>query len=145
MSAPERSALLLSERTCRVATVDASGAPHISALWFVWDGEALWLNSLYKSQRWTNIVRDKRVSVLIDAGEEFSELRGIQISGSAVPIGEVPRAAASHADLVEPERLFAEKYTGGHVVYDGRHAWIRVIPEKISSWDFRKTITTIPS
>jgi hypothetical protein len=24
------------------------------------------------------------------------------------------------------------------IVRDGRHAWLRLTPEKISSWDFRK-------
>jgi hypothetical protein len=24
------------------------------------------------------------------------------------------------------------------MVHDGRHAWLRVVPEKITSWDFRK-------
>jgi hypothetical protein len=23
-------------------------------------------------------------------------------------------------------------------VYDGRHAWLRITPTKIASWDFRK-------
>jgi hypothetical protein len=24
------------------------------------------------------------------------------------------------------------------VVHDGRHGWLRLVPEKITSWDFRK-------
>ena len=34
---------------------------------------------------------------------------------------------------------FARKYLGGdEMVHDERHAWLRVMPRKISSWDFRK-------
>ena len=48
-------------------------------------------------------------------------------------------APVSRTDrLVEPERLFGEKYAGGCFGHDGRHAWLRVVPEKITSWDFRK-------
>jgi hypothetical protein len=33
----------------------------------------------------------------------------------------------------------ARKYMGGDVMYhDGRHGWLRMVPEKVTSWDFRK-------
>lgn len=42
-------------------------------------------------------------------------------------------------ELAEPERLFARKYAGGDTYTpDGRHAWLKVVPDKIVSWDFRK-------
>jgi hypothetical protein len=38
-----------------------------------------------------------------------------------------------------PEKLFGERYFGGSLDgYDGRHAWLRLEPTKIVSWDFRK-------
>jgi hypothetical protein len=137
MSSEERDAFLHDERTCRVATTGPEG-PHLTALWFVWDGAALWLTSIVKSQRWTDLGRDPRVSVLIDAGEGFGELRGVEIRGSAEPIGEVPRTGEPNEDLVEPERQFGDKYAGGSFSHDGRHALLRVVPERIVSWDFRK-------
>jgi len=36
------------------------------------------------------------------------------------------------------EQAMADKYSGGQKVIDGRHGWLRVVPEKITSWDFRK-------
>jgi hypothetical protein len=43
------------------------------------------------------------------------------------------------ARLAEPERLFARKYSGTDAMHhDGRHAWLRLVPDKITSWDFRK-------
>jgi nitroimidazol reductase NimA-like FMN-containing flavoprotein (pyridoxamine 5'-phosphate oxidase superfamily) len=138
MSPEERDEFLAMERTCRVATVKSDGAPHVSALWFVWDGEALWLTSIVKSQRWTDIEREQRVSVLVDTGRDFGELRGVEISGTAQSVGEVPRTGEPHEELVEPERLFGDKYAAGKFAHDGRHAWLRIVPEKIVSWDFRK-------
>lgn len=44
MTPEECHAYLTEARTCRVGTTRADGTPHVSALWFVWDGEALWLN-----------------------------------------------------------------------------------------------------
>jgi hypothetical protein len=138
MTTDEVDAYLRAARTCRVGTVGADGGPHVSALWFVWDGEAVWLNSLFKSQRWVNAVRTPRVSLLVDGGEEFMELHGVEIIGDAEVVGDVPRTDTPDPALAEPERLFGDKYVGGRFASDGRHAWLRVVPVKIVSWDFRK-------
>jgi hypothetical protein len=138
MSAVELNDFLIEERTCRVATVGADGRPHNTPLWFVWDGQALWLNSIVKSQRWTDIGRQPRVSVIVDAGQDFGELRGAELIGELEPVGDVPRTSAPDAELEEPERLFGAKYAGGVFHPDGRHAWLRLSPEKVVSWDFRK-------
>ncbi len=99
---------------------------------------ALWLTSIVASQRWTDLQRDSRVSVIVDAGTDFMELRGVEMRGVAETVGEVPRTGAPVPELETPERLFADKYAGGHMHHDGRHAWLRVTPRKIVSWDFRK-------
>ena len=138
MSEEERDGFLAEERTCRVATVGGDGAPHVTPLWFVWDGDALWLTSIVRSQRWADLERDGRVSVVIDAGTDYMELRGVEISGVARPVGEVPRTGEPVAELETPERLFGDKYTGGQMFHDGRHAWLKIVPDKIVSWDFRK-------
>ncbi len=137
MTPDERDAFLLRQRTCRVATAATEG-PHLTALWFVWDGTSLWLTSIVASQRWTDLERDPRVSVLVDAGEEYTELRGVEIRGRAEVVGEVPRSGRPQDELIVPERLFGDKYVGGPFAHDGRHAWLQVVPEKIVSWDFTK-------
>jgi PPOX class probable F420-dependent enzyme len=139
MSAQEVDDFLGAERTCRVATVGGDGRPHVAPLWFVWDGAALWLNSLTRSQRWTDLARDPRIAVVVDAGVEYTELRGVEVSGRAEVVGEVPRGEAENPELAPVERAFARKYGGTDTyVPDGRHAWMRITPDKVVSWDFRK-------
>jgi hypothetical protein len=138
MSPEERDQFLAGERTCRVATAGGAGGPHVTPLWFAWDGTSLWLTSLVNSQRWTDLLRDPRVSAVVDAGDGYMELRGVELRGRAVPVGEAPRAGEPVAELEVPERIFADKYAGGRVHHDGRHAWLRITPDKIVSWDFRK-------
>jgi hypothetical protein len=147
MSAQERDAFLGEQRTCRLASL-GPGGPHVSPVWFVWDGALLWVYSLTRSQRWTDIQRDPRVAAVIDAGEHYHELHGVEIEGEAAVVGPVPRTADAEsglpehelAELAEPERLMAAKYEhpGGGMIHDGRHAWLRITPGKITSWDFRK-------
>ena len=125
MTSEELDSFLGEQRTCRVATVGLGG-PHVAPVWIVWDGQALWIYSLTRSQRWANLSRDPRVAVVADTGHHYHELRGLAL------------------DLAEPEALLAAKYfRPGGMIHDGRHAWLRIAPLKIVSWDFRK-LATLP-
>jgi Pyridoxamine 5'-phosphate oxidase len=138
MSDAERDEFLRAERTCRVATVGTEG-PHVAPLWFVWHDGALWLTSLNRSQRWTDLERDPRIAVVVDAGHDYVELRGVELRGRVEIVGEVPRTGEPGPRLEPVERAFGEKYLdGAEFGYDGRHAWLALRPEKIVSWDFRK-------
>jgi PPOX class probable F420-dependent enzyme len=173
MSADELTSFLGEQRTCRFATTGPDG-PHVAPVWFVWDGQALWVYSLTRSQRWANLARDPRVAVVVDDGHHYHELRGVEVEGEAVMVGPVPRTGGEDQpapELAEPERLMAAKYfdpahqaagagrtnpaagggpphqaadTAPGMVHDGRHAWLRITPDKIVSWDFRK-LATLPS
>ncbi len=138
MSDAERDEFLREERTCRVATV-GTGGPHVAPLWFVWHDSALWLTSLNRSQRWTDLERDPRIAVVVDTGHDYMELRGVELRGRVEVVGEVPRTGEPEPRLEPIERAFAEKYIGGaEFGHDGRHAWLVLHPEKIVSWDFHK-------
>jgi hypothetical protein len=137
MSEPDLDAFLAQQRTCRVATASELG-PHLTPLWYAWDGTALWLTSIVSSQRWTDLARDPRVAVLVDAGDDYAELRGVELRGRVEIVGEVPRTGLPESQLDEPERLFAGKYANSDAMHhDGRHAWLRLVPDKVTSWDFR--------
>ncbi|MFE1802441.1 pyridoxamine 5'-phosphate oxidase family protein [Streptomyces sp. NPDC059517] len=139
MTPEELDEFLTTQRTCRVATVSADGAPHVSTLWFVWDGKSLWLYSITRSKRWADLRRDPRVAVVVDAGEEYDQLRGVEVSGSVEFVGEAPRTGEPYPELDAVERLFARKNFGlNEMPHDGRHAWMRLTPEATASWDFRK-------
>jgi Pyridoxamine 5'-phosphate oxidase len=70
MGKAELDAVLTEQRTCRVATASQDG-PHLTPLWYVWDGTALWLYSVVRSQRWTDISRG---SVRVAAARELGVL-----------------------------------------------------------------------
>ncbi|MFH8726914.1 pyridoxamine 5'-phosphate oxidase family protein [Streptomyces termitum] len=139
MTPQELDSFLAEQRTCRVASVSADGRPHVSALWYAWDGTSLWLYSITRSRRWSELRADPRISVLVDDGVEYGELRGAELSGTAVFVGEAPRTGEPCPELDAVERLFAAKNFGLETMpHDGRHAWLRLTPDAIASWDFRK-------
>jgi PPOX class probable F420-dependent enzyme len=140
MTPQEIDTFLRESRTIRVASLGVDGAPHVSPLWFAWDGQNIWLTSVVKSQRWTNLMRDARVSAVVDAGDDFMSLHGVEIIGKVEVVGDVPRLNNTDERVAEAERLYGDKYAGGNYVSDERHAWLRLTPEKVVSWDFRKML-----
>ena len=138
MTPEERDAYLAETRTCRVATVGLDG-PHNTALWFYWDGTYFWMQSITRAQRWADLQRDPRVAIVVDTGVDYFELCGVEILGSVEFVGEQPRTGEPNAalDAMEPH-FFAKYFNTSEVFHDGKHAWMRIKPTKISSWDFRK-------
>lgn len=138
MTAVERDDFLDASRTCRVATASPDGRPHVAPLWYVWEGGRIWLYSVVKSQRWVDISRNPRCSVVIDDGDAYATLRGVELSGVAEVVGEVPRIGEPHPKLAAIEDRFWRKYGSGTFRFDGRHAWLKLRPDHEVSWDFRK-------
>jgi nitroimidazol reductase NimA-like FMN-containing flavoprotein (pyridoxamine 5'-phosphate oxidase superfamily) len=142
MTDDERDAFLAVERTCRVATVGPDGWPHATALWFAWEGGYFWIYSITRAQRWADLQRDPRIAIVVDTGVDYLELQGVEVMGTAEVVGDVPRKGEPVAELEAVETIFARKYMGGdQMFHDGTHAWLRVTPTKIASWDFRKLAT----
>lgn len=140
MSASDQDALLRRARTCRLATVDAHGWPRVTPVWFWWDGQAIWVRSLLRSQRWSDVLRDPHVSLVVDVGDRYEELRGVELTGRAQAVPDVDdpssaRDSPGHAvDRVTAG--FAEKYdTSPARLDDGRHGWLRIEVDGRFSWD----------
>ena len=72
----------------------------------------MWLYSITRSQRWTDLQRDPRVALLVEAGEAYNELRGVEVHGTVEVVGEVPRTGGADDALTEPERLFDGQVPG---------------------------------
>jgi hypothetical protein len=108
-------------------------------MWFAWDGRALWLYSLTPSRRGAHLRANPSLAVVVDTGLAYGELRGVELAGRVEMVGEHPRTGRPCPEVEEPERLFAARYHEGQALpHDGRHGWLRLVPEREVSWDFRK-------
>lgn len=83
MTPAEQLELLDSERVVVISSHGPRGWPHSMPMWFtVRDGE-IWIWTFAKSQKVKNLERDNRCTLLLEAGHEYQELRGIQIEAEA--------------------------------------------------------------
>jgi PPOX class probable F420-dependent enzyme len=83
MTDDEVEEFLQGRRTMAVASIGPTGRPHVVAMWYAFlDGApAIWTYG--KSQKVVNLRRDPRVTCLVEDGEEYSELRGVELVASA--------------------------------------------------------------
>lgn len=125
--------LLSTERTLRAGTVSPDGTPHVAPLWFLWHDGAIWLTSLRRSKRQSDLTAGSRVALCVDTGVEYSELRGAVLYGT-------PQVADEDPEMPEARKAFAKKNWGIDDLPDVRksHVWLKMVPDKIVSWDFRK-------
>lgn len=83
MTEAEIADFLERSRTATIATLGASGAPHLVAMWYaVIDGD-LWIETKVKSQKVVNLRRNPVMSASIEAGQSYDALRGVTIEGTA--------------------------------------------------------------
>ncbi len=139
MTPEEIKAFIESKRTANLATVGATGHPHVVAMWYaVIDGQ-IWFETKAKAQKTVNLRRDPRATVLLEDGLTYDTLRGVSLEGSAVVVD-------------DPDALWAvgvsvwERYTGPYTedmrpfveVMLHKRVAVRLDVDRIRSWDHRK-------
>lgn len=139
MDDDEVAAYLAGSVRARVATVGKDGAPHVVPMsYVVLDGNiTFWADNV--SQKMVNLQRDPRVSVIIDDGMDFQELRGVQVTGTATlhADDETNGRIADLFALMAPEEHREAAKTMLLSLAAERTAVV-VHPTRVSSWDHRK-------
>jgi PPOX class probable F420-dependent enzyme len=130
MTDEEIAEFLARERVATVSSNGRDGWPHVTALWFVMRGSDPWSWTYAKSQKVRNLERDDRVTVLVESGHQYNELRGVMIKARAQLYRDV--------DEVAPlgEEIFV-KYQGGHEIDDAGREALRAQAAKRVSICFR--------
>lgn len=139
----EQHDLLATARTLQVASLNPTGWPHLVPMWFCVDDDGLISFTTYgTSQKVRNLERDPRITVLVETGEAYNELRGISIDGEA----EIVRDPAV---TFHTRALIAAKHEGAErpaapapgtefPSWASKRVTIRVRPVRTRSWDHRK-------
>jgi PPOX class probable F420-dependent enzyme len=152
MTAAEVANMLAANRKVQLATINPDGYPHLVTMYYTLiDGKiAFW--TYRTSQKAQNLARDPRISCLVEMGEAYFDLRGVQIQGTVetitdpdaiyqlgLAIGNVMGNALAGASA-------ASTPAAGAVVNDyvtnaarKRYGYI-VEPRRVISWDHSKLV-----
>jgi PPOX class probable F420-dependent enzyme len=100
MDSGEVGAFLGAAQTIVLCTIGPDGVPDPVPMWFVVEGDVLWMRTYAKSQKVRNIERDSRVSLLAETGDRYVELRGVQLTGPLEVSTDVDRICTVFAELM---------------------------------------------
>lgn len=148
MTEEEIAAYLKDARTIVLNSIGRDGVPHPAPMWFAIeeddeDDRSIVMTTFTKSQKIRNLQRDPRVSLLVEDGETYTELRGVVFYGRAEltedidAVGQILQAISRHGGGGAADAVSETERAGLRAQVAKRTA-IRVRPQKIVSWDHRK-------
>jgi PPOX class probable F420-dependent enzyme len=141
MTPEEIDEYLHGRRVMNIATHNHDGTIHLVAMWygFTADGRPAF-ETFSKSQKVQNLRRDPRITALVESGDQYEELRGVELVGTA-EVTEDP-------DILMPiARNVVERYIEGTKPEDvdavaqmmaRNRSAIVINAERIVSWDHTK-------
>jgi PPOX class probable F420-dependent enzyme len=140
MTDAEVAAFLEEQRTMSVATIGKDGRPHVVAMWYAMIDGAPCFWTFAKSQKAVNLRRDPRLTCMVEAGDVYNELRGVEL--------------IAHAEMTEDEDEVLrfgvaqwERYQGVKVgeatlpavkKMAAKRVVVRIVVDRVVSWDHRK-------
>jgi PPOX class probable F420-dependent enzyme len=139
MTQEEIDAFLHERHTMSMATIGVGGRIDLVAMWYGFVGGDIGFETKTKSQKVQNLRRDDRLTVMVEDGETYDTLRGVEMSGR----GEI---------IEDPEQLFElgvsvfERYQGPYTeemkpfveAMLNKRVLVRLHAERVVSWDHRK-------
>jgi PPOX class probable F420-dependent enzyme len=139
MSDEEVAEFLRGRHTMNVATINHDGTIHMVAMWYGFVGQAPAFWTFGKSQKILNLERNPQITCLVETGDTYEELQGVELVGRAelVP-GYDGRMAIGRSvferyigQLSDEAQPFLER-TGA------KRVGVIVHVDRIVSWDHRK-------
>lgn len=139
MSDAEVEEFLSGRHTMNVASFNHDGTIHLVAMWYaVVDGDPVFW-TFGKSQKIRNLQRDPRITLLVETGDEYAELMGVEMVGQAEVI-------TTHDDIMAIGEAVYVRYFGEindeirpfvHATGAKRFG-VRIKVDNVVSWDHRK-------
>ena len=146
MSPAEVDAFLREERTTTMCSMHPDGSIHAVAMWYAFLDGGLAVETKRKSQKVQNLRRDPRLTFLVEAGDEYQNLRGVELVGAARII-EDPDALWQFGlsmwerymgPYSEDQRPMVELMMNNRLV-------VAIDVTKVVSWDHRKLAQSAPT
>jgi PPOX class probable F420-dependent enzyme len=145
MSDAEIRAFLDAPRTAVLCSIGRDGVPHPMPMWYALDDAgAVVMTTFKKSQKVRNLERDSRVSLVVEDGRSYPELRGVVVYGKVELLPGVDDVVAILERITRARGGGAAGGASDAAVREGlrrtapKRVGLRVQPEHFVSWDHRK-------
>lgn len=139
MSPEEVDAFLQEERTAVMCSMHPDGSIHAVAMWYGFLDGQLTFETKARSQKVQNLKRDPRLTVLVEAGETYDQLRGVELVGQARIIDDPDRIWKLGVSVWE--RYYGpydESQRDALAMMLNKRVLVTIDVDKVVSWDHRK-------
>ncbi len=141
MTDDEVQAYLAEQTVLNVATIGPTGHPHLVAMWYTLiDGKVVFW-TFGKSQKIVNLRRDGKMTGLIESGDAYEQLKGVELVGTGTIIEE-------YEEVLAIGKAVGLKYNGEGILSDAalpfleaqarKRLGVRFEIERVVSWDHSK-------
>ena len=140
MDSEEIAEFIEEQKSLQVGTINSDGSIHLSTLWFAVVDDLIVFETYTSSQKVVNLERDPRITVLLEDGLEYNNLRGVMIKGVAnlvsepTEVKEIAREVIKRNQPEIPDEMLDDAAASLAV----KRTVVTVVPEKVVSWDHRK-------
>jgi PPOX class probable F420-dependent enzyme len=142
MTPEEVDAFLHERHTMSVATIGPGGQPHVVAMWYGFlDGKPAF-ETYRKSQKVRNLERNPRMTCLIEDGDRYDQLRGVELVGSGTVVDDKDALRTIARSLFERyETGFGPDQGDEYIEFMvAKRVAVRVDFDDVVSWDHRKIV-----
>ena len=141
MTDDEIRSFLRAHKTIILTSNGMGGFPHPMPMWFAMDDDLVVSMTTFRaSQKIKNLQRDPRVSLLVESGLEYSELKGVVLYGRA-ELSEDLDAIVSTLLSAAGQEVAPDDAAGRKAMSEvmkktaSKRTLIRVKPDRVVSWD----------
>ena len=139
MTDEEIDAFLHERHAMSMATIGPDGRIQLVAMWYGFIDGDIGFETKGKSQKVQNLRRDNRLTVMVEDGDTYDQLRGVELAGWGEVIEDPDQLLKLGVDVweryygpfTEENRPFVDAMLHKRVL-------IRLHAEKVVSWDHRK-------
>jgi PPOX class probable F420-dependent enzyme len=139
MSPEEVEAFLHERQTMAMATMGPDGRPHLVAMWYGFLDGAPAIETYRKSQKVLNLRRDPRITCLVENGDTYDTLRGVELVGTAEIVEDPDVVLEVARDVVSRYHDLPPEAAGELAAAMARkRVAVKVNVERVVSWDHSK-------
>ena len=111
--------------------------PHVVPVWFLWDGESVWISSFVSTRKIRELQRNPRGAVLIESKQEGGKLTAVLLEGPVELVREPRQRVYDIASRIYTRYLGSDGIKALEPqswLNDPENLLVRLTPKHIISW-----------
>ncbi len=141
MAPEDAAAFLAASRKVQLATINRDGTPHLVTMYYVMLDGKITFWTYRSSQKARNLARDPRITCLVETGNEYFDLRGVQVQGVVRTVEDPAGVLAIGRRIAGVTLNLHEGLADDYVEHTARKRLGYVVePARVVSWDHSKLL-----